>query len=45
MAWGRRAPRESQEGEVDDLLAVTQSSSGGLPPQYVALQEAEINIY
>lgn len=28
---------QQQEAEVDDMLAVTQSSSGDLPPQYVAL--------
>lgn len=35
---------QQQEAEVDDMLAVTQSSSGDLLPQYVVLQEAEISI-
>lgn len=35
---------QQQEAEVDDMLAVTQSSPGDLPSQYVALQEVEISI-
>lgn len=35
---------QQQEAEVDDMLAVTQSPTGDLLPQYVALWQVEFNI-